>query len=455
MCVFSIPLSARAAVTDGAPDQASCSSGSTTYTWNSLGIARPVIASMTVDGETVTDPTNPLAGSIGAAVCANVELGRRTGLYVYYHVDGSTNRMDLTGALTPAGNPITSSSKITITMTNMGDLAKYFSFSLVHGTVSSWTTANLGTNSASLVFTFSPTRTPFGSGSDFGFCTATPPNCSAAKSDADGLSASLDMTFDQNGYGSSFAGAYFALTGAMGGWVESTTAEDGTKSLVATLGAPHMLADGITANVGSMQAFLPDSVITGLLGLTSGTLDTSTLAISRTESGATTSGIPFTVTAVTGGVIVTVTDITFSSPAYKLAAAAKTDAPFTLTSLGTVTYSSKIDQYYYTGHRPTFSGTTTAGSDVTVTIHSDPITCKTKASSSGKWSCALSQDIPDGDHTVLLAVVTPTGGTNSISFKLGINTGLAATGNNSLPFSLVGGLGALCVAYLLYRTRRG
>jgi len=412
-CMLLAPPATRAALTDGAPDQASCTSGSTTYTWNGMGIAPPVVASMSVDGETITDPTNPTVGSIGASVCANVELGRRTGLFVYYHVDGSTNRMDLTGATTPAGHPITADSKITITMTTMGDLAKYFTFALVHGTVTTWTTANLGSPNASLSFVFSPTRTPFGSGPDFGFCTATPPSCSAPKSDADGLSASLDVTFDQTGYGNNFAGAYFALTGAMGGWVESTNGADGSKSLLATLGGPHMLADGVTPNVGSMQAFLPTSVVTSLLGITSGTVDTSTLAISRTESGTTTGGIPFTVTSAPGGVIVSVSNITFSSPAYKLAAVPKpaaTTAALTLTSFGTIAYSSKTSQYYYTEHRPTFSGTATAGSAVTVTVHSDPITCTATANSKGKWSCTPSQDIPNGDHTVLLAVVAPDGG---------------------------------------------
>ena len=284
---------------------------------------------MTVDGESVPDPTNPAIGSIGAAVCPNVELGRRTGLFIYHHVDAFTNRMELSDATTPAGNPITSSSVITLTLTNMGDLAQYFSFALVHGTVSTYTTDNLGTPSASLTIAFSPVRTPFGNGSDFGFCTATPPNCSAAKSDADALSASLDMTFDQTGYGNSFTGSYFALTGAMGGWVESTQDSNGLKSLVATLGAPHNLANGVTPNVGSMQAFLPNAVLANLLEIT-GTVDTSTLTVSRTESGTTTASIPFTVTATTGGAIVSLTDITFSSPVYslrKVAAAVATPTP--------------------------------------------------------------------------------------------------------------------------------
>jgi hypothetical protein len=329
LLLISSPAITRASISDPAPDQASCDNGSVTYTWTGLGITRPVIASMTVDGETIADPTNPIDGGIGASICANVPLARKTGLTVYRR-DGINGHTDLTGALTPAGHPITSSSVITINMTNMGQLAQYYAFSLVHGSVSSWTTANLGTASASLSVSFSPVRTPIGSGADFGFCTATPPTCNAVKSDADVLSASLDMDFDQAGTFATSAGAYYALTGAMGGYVVGVQGQDGTKSLSASLGAPHFLADGVTPNVGSLQAFLPTSVVTNLLGITSGTVDTSTLAVSRTESGSTTDA-PFTVTPVTGGVIVRITDITFSSPVYsikkKVLAAVPTPSP--------------------------------------------------------------------------------------------------------------------------------
>lgn len=454
LLLVAAPATMHADSLDSAPDQASCDSGSTSFTWSGLGIARPVIASMTVDGETIADPTHPTDGSIGAIVCPNVELARKTGLTVYRR-SGTDNHIDLTGALTPAGHPITASSNITLTLTNMGQLAQYYSYSLVHGVVSTWTTANLGTSTASLTVVLSPVRTPLGSGDSFAFCTATPPNCNAPKSDADVLSASLDMDFDQTTGAGTFTGAYFGLIGSMGGFVQAVHGTDGVSSLSATLGAPHTLADGTTANVGSMQAFLPNSVLSSLLGI-SGTVDTSTLAVSRTE-GTSTTTVPFTITAVTGGVILHVADITFSSPVYTIKkAAAVSSAPLTLTSFGTIAYDSKISQYYYTGHRPTFSGTATAASTVTVTIHSDPITCTATANSSGKWSCTPSQDIPDGDHTVLLSVVAPGGATNSITFKLGINNGLAATGDNTLPISLAGVFGALVISYMLYRsTRRG
>jgi len=298
------------------PDQASCDNGSTTLTWAGEAISRPQIASMTVDGVAIVDPANPEVDSLGASVCPVTSKGNRTGVYIYYHTDEG-NTSDLSIATTPAGTPVTDTTQISITMTDLGTNAANLTFSLVYGSVSSWTTANLGTSSASLSFTISPVRTPQGSGDDFGGCTAVPPDCHATQSDSDVLGASLVFSFEPN-VGSNMVGAYFALTGAMGGYVTSATAIDGSKTLVATLGAPHFLADGVTLNTGSMTAFLPQAVLNSLFGLTGADMDAATLDVIRTAGTTSTSAIPFTITPVTGGVTVNVPTITFSSPKYTI-----------------------------------------------------------------------------------------------------------------------------------------
>lgn len=315
--VRNMPLAHATGSTVGAPDQAGCTSGSTNFTWNGMNIARPVIASMSVDGETIADPTNPVDGSLGAAICPNVELGRRTGLYVYMK-NGSSNDMDLTNAVTPIGShPLTVNSLITITINNFGDLAPYFSFALVHGNVTNYATTNLGLANATMTITMKPVRTPFGSGEEFGGCTATPPHCDAPASQADAFSASMDITFDQTGYGSQFRGAYFALVGAMGGWVEAVGGGSGPHSLLASVGGPHFLADGTTPNVGSLKAFVPDAAVVDLFNTTSDQLTTENMEVTRTE-GDTTEPAPFTVSQVSGGILVTMDNVTFSSPAYNI-----------------------------------------------------------------------------------------------------------------------------------------
>jgi len=296
------------------PDQAGCDNGSTTLTWVGEGVARPQITSMTVDGETIPDPANPALDSLGAVICPGTTKGNRTGVTVIWHTAGG-NTSDLTGALTPLGAPVTTSTQIGITMGNLGDNASKFTFTLVYGQVNAWATANLGTSSASVSATISPVRTPQGTGSDFGGCTAVPPTCNALKSDEDVLGVSMALSFE-SGVGTQMAGSYFALTGAMGGYVTSVTATDGSKSLAASLGGPHFLADGTTLNTGSMTAFLPNSVVNSLFGLTSDVLDTTTMDVLRTSGATTTSAVPFTITAVTGGVTLTVPTITFSSPKY-------------------------------------------------------------------------------------------------------------------------------------------
>jgi|GEM_PF-3085898 len=63
---------------------------------------------------------------------------------------------------------------------------------------------------------------------------------------------------------------------------------------------------------------------------------------------------------------------------------------------------------------PTFTGTAEPYSTVTVTVHSDPITCTTTADSTGHWSCTLSQSLPAGAHQVFVKVVAPDGTTSEL-----------------------------------------
>lgn len=55
---FFVTPSAQA-TTYNMPEQAHCDNGSTTLTWAGEGVARPVVATMTVDGVAIADPANP------------------------------------------------------------------------------------------------------------------------------------------------------------------------------------------------------------------------------------------------------------------------------------------------------------------------------------------------------------------------------------------------------------
>lgn len=64
---------------------------------------------------------------------------------------------------------------------------------------------------------------------------------------------------------------------------------------------------------------------------------------------------------------------------------------------------------------PTFSGKAPAGSEVTVVVHSDPVSCTTIADGGDNWSCTLTTALPAGAHTVNITIDTPSDGT----FNLG------------------------------------
>ena len=54
--------------------------------------------------------------------------------------------------------------------------------------------------------------------------------------------------------------------------------------------------------------------------------------------------------------------------------------------------------------QPTFAGSTEPYAKVTVTVHSDPVSCTADADAFGNWSCSLPTELPEGQHTLLASV---------------------------------------------------
>lgn len=109
----------------------------------------------------------------------------------------------------------------------------------------------------------------------------------------------------------------------------------------------------------------------------------------------------------------------------------------TITSVGTVQVNGQT-KVYYTGHRPTFAGTATPGSTITVGIHSDPITLTTTVDNQGHWSVTPDRDLPNGDHTVTITATKDGASSAALTFVLGVNVGLADTGVPVWPLSAAG-----------------
>jgi len=319
------PTTAGATVIDFAPTQADCDSGSVTPLWSQTGITiRPTIIAVTIDGESIAPSriTAPLDGEIGAAICAqDANFAQNSGLAFYKKVNSSTSRQNLTGAVTPGGRAITASSRIQATV-SMGDLSPYFSFATVFGRVNNWTTAGIRSAASALTFDVSPISGVMVDGTDeFGNpspseqgCTQQPPNCDPLKADADTFGVYMQFKAERGpdtGF-NSFAGGYFAVQSAVGGFV---AARDG--GLEVTIAGPHFKADGTTLNVGSMSAFLPESFLSQSFGLSVADVNDSTFAVTRSD-GSGTSVAPWTYRAVPDGIAVEVASITFSSPTYRI-----------------------------------------------------------------------------------------------------------------------------------------
>lgn len=327
------PTASATPPVDFATTQADCDSGSVSTLWSQTGITtRPAITSVTIDGESISPSriTSPQDGEIGVAICAqDPNFAKNSGLSFYKKVSSMTQSSNLTGAVTPGGLPITAASRIQATVT-MGDLSPYFSFATVFGKVNAWSTTGIRSTATTLTFDVSPVAGVMVDGMDeFGQpstaeqgCTQQPPNCDPLKADADTFGVYMQFKAERGpdtGF-NSFAGGYFAMTSAVGGFVAP---KDG--GLEVTIAGPHFKADGTTLNVGSMSAFLPETFLTQAFGIGIADVNSETFAVSRTDASGTATA-PWTYRVVPGGIAVDVPSITFSSPTYRFAKSSSTTA---------------------------------------------------------------------------------------------------------------------------------
>ena len=120
------------------------------------------------------------------------------------------------------------------------------------------------------------------------------------------------------------AGAGGGSGGAPGGNSGGTSGVPASFS-VSMSGAPHFRSDGVTLNKGSMKVFITESVAKRCFGNSQGTstLDeiAKALSVERTEAKEGTTKPAFTPAAVTSpvaGILITVSEITFSNPEYTI-----------------------------------------------------------------------------------------------------------------------------------------
>jgi hypothetical protein len=203
----------------------------------------------------------------------------------------------------------------------LNTLGRTLRWSWLNGDLDYWKTENLGQDDAELTVRVKPASTPIVDWGTVGQngCTATPIlSCSIPIAGAEylaaGLVLSLDTTLD-----AALTGAVFATQGAIAGFLQpggSPTAP----LLDLQLASTHQTSAG-APQLGVMKALLPAQALLNLYGVLPADA-ASFFGVQRTGDAGTQSAPTFEpwTAAVQGsdGLLVTVRDITFSAPAYRV-----------------------------------------------------------------------------------------------------------------------------------------
>jgi hypothetical protein len=228
-----------------------------------------------------------------------------------------------TATLSPA---ITAASVFDMTI-GLNTVGKKLGWTWMNGTPTFWKTENLGMDTGTARVKFSLSDAP---GVDYQDqkaqqCTTIPVSvCDAEKSTQDTLGMQMVLSLDTT-LSAPFAGALFATNAAVIGSLDVAGGE--TPSLSYGIAAPHKLSDG-TVRKGKFYGFLSDAVLSSQFKIAATETDmTKLLNVARTaESKSTADAGTDTVawtkwTAAdngTDGRLVTISDISFSAPKFKV-----------------------------------------------------------------------------------------------------------------------------------------
>lgn len=347
------PRVLAAAIDDGMPDQSSLDSSPNSKSqgnWSDLagGVAgRPYVASLSV---TTNGTTTQIVTNGTAATPAPTTAGAITAVIAPYNLckTGSTNncyatpnRVGITLAYVKQAGQLghnfstpTATLSPAVTATSVFDLTiglntvgKKLGWTWMNGTPSFWKTENLGMDNGTARVKFSLSDTP---GIDYQDqkaqqCTTIPVSvCDAEKSTQDTLGMEMVLSLDTT-LNSTFAGALFATNAAVIGSLDVASGE--TPSLSYGIAGPHRLSDG-TVRKGKFYGVLSDAVLLSQFKIAATETDmTKLLSVARTaESKSTADAGTDTVTWSkwtaadngTDGRLVTISDISFSAPKFKV-----------------------------------------------------------------------------------------------------------------------------------------
>lgn len=210
-------------------------------------------------------------------------------------------------------------------------VGKSLGWTWLNGTPSFWKTENLGQDTGTARVKFKLSRSPtLGAGVDY--CSGIPVRkCDAAISTRDTLGGQMVLSLDETA-GAAFSGALFATNEAIIGSLEimSGTSQNGEEvapTLSYGIAAPHSMSDN-TPRKGKFYGVLSDAVLQSQFKIAATETDmTKVMSVARTaESKSTSDAGTDTVTWAkwtaadngTDGRLVTISDISFSAPQFKV-----------------------------------------------------------------------------------------------------------------------------------------
>ncbi len=420
-----------AAIDDGMPDQSSTDTPSSQgANWSDLAggvTGRPYIASLSVTTNgvttqivtngTVTTAAPTTVGAVTVVISPSnlCKAGSTNNCYATPNRVGVTltyvkqagqlghNFSAPTATLSPA---ITAASVFDMTI-GLNSVGKKLGWTWMNGTPTFWKTENLGQDNATARVKFSLSDSP---GVDYQDpkaqrCTTIPVSeCDADKSTQDTLGMQMVLSLDTT-LVAAFAGALFATNAAVIGSLDLASGE--TPSLTYGIAGPHRLSDG-TVRKGKFYGFLSDAVLESQFKIPATETDmTKVLSVARTaESKSTADAGTDTVawakwTAAdngTDGRLVTISDISFSAPKFKVtkvgatsSGSAKGTTGGAVQGVSGLKFTTKARTITLTGSGVagiTYKATATLGAVTkagSCKLAGTKLTCTVKATKAGSW----------------------------------------------------------------------
>jgi hypothetical protein len=325
-------------------------SSMTTGSWADLpnGVAvRPYVKSLTVingtQAQTVFNGAADAASSVQVgdvtAVVSPINLCRsgqasapgtcyatpnRVGIAFGYRTEGGVGT-NFANPSVPLRQAVTADTVFDVTIAT-NSLGRTLRWSYANGELVDWKITDPGTDAGVVRVRMKPAFSPevdWGSLGPNG-CTGTPIfNCEIARATSEALGSSLLLSLDET-LDPALTGAVFATQGAIAGFlVPGGTPAAPTLDL--QMASVHVRADG-SAQTGVLQAFLPAQALINLYGVLPA--DASTFFTATRLGDAGTQDAPLfearsSSDTSSDGLLVTIRNITFSAPTYRVARKAK------------------------------------------------------------------------------------------------------------------------------------